>query len=80
MMALRCVIDMTIRLCGRRIAKRRCHIGDDGGPLSGEAPGDGAAPRLPPIPRGHVIPAKAGTYPIRPDYGYEIPAFTGMTV
>ena len=58
----------------------------------GEALGDGARPRLPYFPRVRVIPAKAGTYwedrpPTRKrepthssDYGYEIPAYAGMTV
>ena len=53
--------------------------------------GRGAAPS-PYSPGGPVIPAKAGTYwrvvrlresgnlPHSPDYGYEIPAYAGMTV
>ena len=93
MTALRCVIDMTIRLGGAKCKRALSYWGRwGGGSLSGEAFGDGAAPRLPPFPRGRVIPAKAGTYwedrlptrkrePTRsPDYGYEIPAYAGMTV
>ena len=67
--------------------------GEDAANAAGEGTADGAhsAP-VSKDPRGRVIPAKAGTYwedrpstrkrePTHsPNYGYEIPAYAGMTV
>ena len=47
MTALRCVIDMTIRLGGVNCKEALSYLGRWEGPLAGEALGDGAQPRLP---------------------------------
>ena len=50
-----------------------------GGVYGVAAPLDGALAPSPLIPRHHVIPAKAGTYPHCLANGCGIPAYAGMT-
>ena len=89
MTALRCVIDMTIRLGGANCKGALSYLGR-WGRFRARRSETGLRP-VSLYPRRLVIPAKAGTYwegrsrakrePTHsPDYGYEIPAYAGMTV
>ena len=80
MTALRCVIDMTIRLGGANCKRALSYWGRDAAqPRLHYSPGASSFPRKR-EPTGEAARARKRE-PIRsPGYGYGIPAFAGMTV
>ena len=81
MTALRCVIDMTIRLGGANCKGALSYWGRDAAqPRLHYSPGASSFPRKR-EPTGRTVRLReSGNLPHSPDYGYGIPAFAGMTV